>query len=100
MLPDDGPAAATDSSRMFDDRVAQFFDGARLLGETIAASLGAASTAWDVYLAYGRNERWDDGGPAPVEYVHQLGSWADASRYRTGDALALEIGRVAAVLMG
>lgn len=100
MLADDDVVSAAAAASIFDSRVAQFLDGARLLGSALGRSLGESSTAWDIYVAYGRGVRWDSRPPSPASYVHQLGNWADASRYRTGEALALEIGGIAAGVLG
>ena len=93
MLPEDSTAAATGTSELFDSAVAQFYDADRLLGAAIASALNASTTAWDIYLTYGRAQRWEDGAPppAPIAYAHQLGNWADASRYRTGSDLRSEL---------
>ena len=98
MLPGDNDAAAAASSQIFDRQpVTQFYDGASLAGRAIAASLGAADeVAWDMYLTYASDAAWrNDVMPAPRAYAHQLGgSWADQSRYFTGEALRDEIGRI------
>jgi hypothetical protein len=97
MLPEDSAAAAGVASALFDSTVAQFFDAHRLLGAAIASAVSASTTAWDIYLMYGRAQRWEDGAPppAPVAYAHQLGDWADASRYRTGADLRSELRHMA-----
>jgi hypothetical protein len=97
MLPDDSAAAATGTSELFASAVAQFYDADRLLGAAIASAVKASTTAWDIYLTYGRAQRWEDGAapPAPIAYAHQLGNWADASRYRTGDDLRSELRHMA-----
>lgn len=93
MLPEDSAAAAIESSEMFGATSTQFYDADRLLGAAIATSVGANTTAWDIYLTFDRAQRWDERAPAPAPdaYAHQLGNWADASRSRTGDGLVNEL---------
>lgn len=87
--------AAADFSR---GGLRQFADPERTVGRLVADSLGGAgSIAWDSYLFYGPDARWDDELPEPTEWVHQLGgcSWAPPERYRCGDELTDELGTVA-----
>jgi hypothetical protein len=97
MLPDDSAEAATRSSALFGAATAQFYDAERLLGNAIASSIGAATTAWDIYLTYDREQRWKtaERPPTPVDYAHQLGDWADPTRCHTGDRLVSELRRMA-----
>jgi hypothetical protein len=75
----------------FKTPVNHFYDPHQLLGRTIGQGLGAKSgeTAWDVYLFYGRDDRWDDRFPQPIDWAHQLlgSSWADAERLYRGNNL-------------
>lgn len=91
MLDDDTEKAIERSAAAFAEfDVVQFVDSDRVLGRHIAHSLGGVdSVAWDIYLFYGSDARWENGVPTPDEWVHQLGScsWAPADRYRCGDAL-------------
>lgn len=91
MLPEDSAAAAAGSANLISDRRAQhFYDGSRVAGSAVAQSLGAAGqVAWDTYVFYQRGVRWGDAPPSPAAWVHQLGtqSWADPTRYRSGEEL-------------
>jgi hypothetical protein len=52
----------------------QFWDGARLLGHEVGASVGAPSwPAWDVYLFYPRGATWAEHLPAPAAALAQAG---------------------------
>jgi hypothetical protein len=43
------------------------------VGDAFARSLKLQGTAWDVYLVYDRNVRWDGADPpAPSFWMHQL----------------------------
>ncbi len=91
MLPEDDAAAAAEAARLCDDPRAQHFhDPEKLAGQVVATRLGGAGrVAWDVYLVYAPEARWDRDLPLPATWTHQLGDsgWADAAHYRTGEAL-------------
>jgi hypothetical protein len=92
MYPGDSLAEAVKSSQRFaDSRVQHFYDSELLAGKTIAQSLGGqGKIAWDAYLFYPRGSEWIETSPTPVFWMHQLTgtTWADATRYRTGDDLS------------
>lgn len=74
MLSGDDEAAVTGQSATFhDDRVGEGWDRARRVGDAFARSLELQGTAWDVYLVYDRNVRWDGADPpTPSFWMHQL----------------------------
>jgi copper chaperone CopZ len=74
MLSGDDEAAVTSQSATFhDDRVGEGWDQARRVGDAFAKSLKLQGTAWDVYLVYDRNVRWDGADPpTPSFWMHQL----------------------------
>jgi hypothetical protein len=74
MLPDDNAEAAETQSALFqDERVAQYWDPERAAGDLFAGVLSLRNTAWDVYLLYGAEVRWEgDGPPEPSFWMHQL----------------------------
>jgi hypothetical protein len=76
ILPDDSEATALASSALVPDgRATHFWDASRALPPLVAPVLGLPEgwPAWDVYLLYHRNARWDDAPPAPAYWEHQLG---------------------------
>ena len=98
MLPNDNAAAAAKSAKIFDDpRVRQFHDprATRLAGKAFAHGLirEGAGVAWDIYMFYDKDARWDENPPKPIDYMHQLGGGrrADAERFHSGDELVSEL---------
>ncbi len=93
VLPTDDAAAARRSASVFEGTlVAQYHDPNQLLGNAIAEGLIARPPAWDVYLFYPPGARWEEAPPKPVDWRHQLsGETAQASRFKTGDALAADL---------
>lgn len=85
--------AAQEASSLFgqDVRLDQFYDPEKLAGVAIAEALGAGAgeIAWDIYLFYDGEAKWEKQPPLPTAWAHQLGdsSWADSDRYYTGDGL-------------
>jgi hypothetical protein len=71
---------ATASREMPDRRVRHYWDGDSLLVKGYRATLGFDEDAWDIFLIYGPEAKWDGDQPPPPRYfMHQLGS---ASRPR------------------
>jgi len=64
-----------------------------MVGKEIANSIGwDGHVAWDIYLFYARYAAWNNGPPAPKNWVHQLkDSWADKEHFHTGDDLVKEL---------
>lgn len=98
MLPNDSAAAAAKSAKIFDDpRVRQFHDprATRLAGKAFAHGLirEGAGVAWDIYMFYDKDARWDENPPKPIDYMHQLGGGrrADPDRFRTGEGLLSQL---------
>jgi hypothetical protein len=67
-------AAHKETGRLSDSRVSHFWDGGRELGKAIAPNLKLAQgrTAWDVYLLFGPEARWDSTPPVQDFWMHQL----------------------------
>ncbi len=58
-----------------DERARHFWDDAGTVMRGFTAALSLPETAWDVFLLYGPEARWDgDLPPAPDFWMHQLGS--------------------------
>ncbi len=56
-----------------DSRVRQYWDGANTLGEAYRSVLGLSGPAWDVYLLFGPDQKWEAGAPPkPLFWMHQL----------------------------
>ncbi|HXV63133.1 MAG TPA: hypothetical protein VEK15_20710 [Vicinamibacteria bacterium] len=55
-----------------DIRARHFWDESRALGNALAPILETQmSMAWDVYLAYDGEARWDGTPPSPSNWLHQ-----------------------------
>lgn len=95
MLPADSLEAARGSARPLQaPGVQHFYDPGRRIARAVARSLGGkGKIAWDMYLLYEPLAAWRRLPPAPLDWVHQLDDalWADASRHRSGAALAEEL---------
>ena len=82
-----------------DPRTRHYWDGDSLLVKSYRHTLALSEDAWDVFLLYDRQARWEgDTPPTPVFWMHQLGSrrkprvhgpWLDAAIFlrRTRDLL-------------
>jgi hypothetical protein len=58
-----------------DPRAEHYWDGDRLLMDGYQRVLQISEPAWDVFLVYGPEARWDgDDPPAPQYWAHQLGT--------------------------
>jgi len=63
-----------------DPRAMHFWDGQGVLMRGYRETLKTPEEAWDVFLLYGPDARWDDTTPpAPEYWAHQLGT-ADKPR--------------------
>jgi len=71
-LERDVPAATTEVK---DPRAAHYWDAPGVLVRGYRETLKLSEDAWDIYLLYGPDARWEeDLPPAPLYWVHQLGS--------------------------
>jgi hypothetical protein len=67
----DVPTAA---STVEDSRVLHYWDGDSLLVNAYRDVLRLGEDAWDVFLLYGADAKWDgDRPPAPDYWAHQIG---------------------------
>ena len=58
-----------------DPRARHYWDGGAVLVRQYDAVLGLGQDAWDVYMIYGPNVRWDAAAPPrPDFWMHQLHS--------------------------
>jgi hypothetical protein len=68
-----------------DGRATHFWDGAGVLLRAFAPVLGLREDAWDVYMIYGPEARWETSTPpVPAFWMHQLGSSVSAPRLDAG----------------
>lgn len=73
MFPGDNKGRAQTRTEEFNDsRVSYYWDGDKLTGAEWQKALGIDKAAWDVYLLYGPNTRWDGATPTPAFWMHQL----------------------------
>ena len=75
MLPADNLEAALAQEKYCqDERVSQYWDGERAIGQKVAQLLNLSiPTAWDVYLLYLPNRPWNDCRlHLPDFWLHQL----------------------------
>ena len=63
------------SAEVPDRRAAHYWDGDSLLVKGFRETLGLSEPAWDIFLLYGPDARWEgERPPAPAFWMHQLGS--------------------------
>jgi len=69
------PAARREAERIADRRAVQFFDAGALAGKAYSSTLHLplGLPAWDVYLVFGPEARWEGSPPTPAYWMHQLG---------------------------
>jgi hypothetical protein len=73
MFPGDNKGRAQTRTEEFNDsRVSYYWDGDKLTGAEWQKVLRIDKAAWDVYLLYGPNARWDGATPTPAFWMHQL----------------------------
>ena len=73
MFPGDNKGRAQTRTEEFNDsRVSYYWDGDKLTGAEWQKALGIDKVAWDVYLLFGPNTRWDGATPTPAFWMHQL----------------------------
>ena len=62
-----------------DERATHFWDGTGQLLSGYRHVLGLPVPAWDIYMVFGPETRWEDGvPPLPTFWMHQLGESVDA----------------------
>ncbi|MBI4462076.1 MAG: hypothetical protein HY653_04140 [Acidobacteria bacterium] len=76
------------AQRIADRRVSHFLDVDAALGELYPEiiNLPRGDLAWDVYLVFGREARWEESLPHPDYWMHQLARPSDT--YLEGEKLA------------
>ena len=83
---DDEDTTIAQSNTLHDKRVVQVWDSERQMGDLVAESLMLTKTAWDIYLVYPPEARWEEEVPPPPTFwMHQL-----SPDHGIGNAPALE----------
>ena len=79
--------------RIPDPRITRYFDAEGRLGQRYAPILRLAGdgAAWDVYLVFGPDARWDSAPPPPAYWMHQLGRRAPPERLLDANQIARAI---------
>ena len=87
------PAARREAGRMPDSRAMRFFDPKAQVGRLYSSilQLPLGLPAWDVYLVFGPEVRWEGRPPAPTYWMHQLGRAGPAELRLDGERLALVV---------
>jgi hypothetical protein len=82
-----------ESSRVPDSRATHYIDPDGFAGRQYSPILNIPyhGPAWDVYLAFGPDVRWEDRAPTPTGWMHQGGDGMDRSRRLDGRKFATEI---------
>ena len=82
-----------ESTRVSDSRAAHYIDPNGFAGKQYSPILNIPyhGPAWDVYLAFSADVRWDDRAPAPTGWMHQGGHGMDRARRLDGRKFADEI---------
>lgn len=69
--PDTPEAAAQAAALLADEHIHHFWSAARFASSAFQASVGVQrTTAWDVFLVFGKGARWADGPPAFNSFMH------------------------------
>ena len=96
LKPDDEPASRRATTLFPDRRVRNYWIDSQDVGVAFQSPIGLTTEpAWDVYLVYPPEVRWDsDIPPRPDYFQHQLGGRLPFGQHLDGPALAREIRRI------
>lgn len=104
MLKSDDKENAYKAASMFKDpAITQYFDAQNEFGDLVARRLNPkGSKAWDIYMFFDKDVKWNESLPRPFDYAHQLSEsihpWADQTKYFCGDALTKRLNEITASL--
>lgn len=92
MLQSDGENTAFRAASLFKNKnIVQFFDEENKFGDVAAKSINpSGEQAWDIYMFFDKEIKWNKTLPRPFEYTHQLGptrTWVDQTKYYCGEKL-------------
>ncbi len=84
------PAARREAGRIPDSRAVRFNDPEARVGKlySVILHLPPGLPAWDVYLVFGAEARWDENPPAPAYWMHQLAKAGPPPLRLDGEQLA------------
>jgi hypothetical protein len=96
-LPFDSERAAAKASQIFgeDRRVKHFYDDDELMGQALSTQFRWSYTAWDFYLFYDPDARWEAAPPVARTYLHQMGRYMDDEHFHSGPDLIAGLGAAA-----
>lgn len=104
MVTSDSQDNAFRAASMFNDpSIVQYFDAENKFGDVVAKRLNPnGEKAWDIYMFYDKEERWNNSFPRPFEYVHQLDEsghpWVDQTKFFCGNDLRKRLGDITSSL--
>jgi mercuric ion transport protein len=93
MLKSDDKENAYKAASMFKDpAIVQYFDAKNEFGDLVARRLNPEGTkAWDIYMFFDKDVKWNENLPRPFDYAHQLSEsihpWVDQTKYFCGSDL-------------
>jgi len=88
-----------ESSRVSDSRATHYVDPNGFSGKQYSPILNIPyhGPAWDVYLAFSADVRWEDRAPTPMGWMHQGGDGIDRARRLDGRKFADAIQKLLAI---
>lgn len=104
MLKTDDQRSAYKAASLFKDpNITQFFDSENKFGDVVAQRLNPqGKKAWDVYMFFDKDTKWNNDFPRPFEYAHQLSStvnpWVDSTKYFCGSELTKRLNEITSTL--
>ncbi len=92
MLQSDKENTAFRAASLFKNKnIVQFYDAENKFGDVAAKAINpSGAQAWDIYMFFDKDSKWNKTLPRPFEYAHQLGpsrTWVDQTKYFCGSKL-------------
>ncbi len=94
MMETDTPETAQKAiEQITDSRALHFWDEQKLSAQAIAKSVGyEGRVAWDFYLFYPADVKWEDEPPTPVVWIYQPSDdWTEPEHMREDETLVAEL---------
>ena len=104
MLKSDNQNSAYKAASLFKDpSIVQFFDSENKFGDVVAQRLNPqGKKAWDIYMFFDKDTKWNSDFPRPFDYAHQLSSsahpWIDKTKYFCGVELTKRLDEIVSTL--
>jgi len=104
MLKGDSQNSAYKAASLFKDpNIVQFFDSENKFGNVVAQRLNPqGKKAWDIYMFFDKDTKWNSDFPRPFDYAHQLSSsanpWVDKTKYFCGSELTKRLDEITSTL--